>query len=137
VPGTSYPIEKNFINALPLGQRDFATKAVYNLSIEEMLKLVAKGQVDQSPFNTMAKRYDEETLQAIGEAVLLTKLSYLDISLLTLEQLNLCVKSVRLCFCHQDPLNIVKSTESSHPTFSRWLNNLLKAQALNKQLRSS
>ncbi|WP_044407693.1 type 2 periplasmic-binding domain-containing protein [Thiomicrospira microaerophila] len=137
MPGTSYPIEKNFINALPLSQRDFAIKAVYSLSIEDMLRLVAQGKVDQAPFNTMAKRYDEPTLQVIGEAVLLTKLSYLDISLLTLDQLNLCVKSVRRCFCHQDPRNIVKFTETSHPTFSRWLHNLLKTQAVNKQLRSS
>lgn len=128
MPGTSYPIEKNFINALPLSQRDFAIKAVYALSVDEMLKLVRCGEVAQPPFDSMAQRHAQETLQCIGEAVLLTKMTYMDVSLLTSEQVALCVKSVRLCFYNQDPSDLIKQTQTSHPVFSRWLTNLLKAQ---------
>ena len=135
MPGTSYPIEKNFINALPLSQRDFAIKVLYSLSIDEVLVLATLAKIEQAPFDKIAKRFDEDSLIAIGQAVLLTKLTYIDVSLLNLDQLNLCVKSVRLCFYNQDALDLVSLTESSHPTFSRWLNQLLKAQAT-QRLRS-
>ena len=124
MPGSSYSIEKNFINALPYRSRSFATRALYALTLDEMLIFLKKGHIERPPFQQALARLPISDIDATAKALLLTKLTYLDQSLLNQDQCFIALETVRDCFERQTIDNIILQHKESHSVFSQWLKRL-------------
>lgn len=125
MPGTSYHIERGFINALALNLRKPAIKALYRLSFGEMLRLAHEGSLSGTLHQDWLPKVSDEALQTMGRAVLLTKLTYLDTNLLSPEQARMCLEVVRFCANGEEPASLLNQWLASHRVFCDWLNRLL------------
>lgn len=124
MPGSSYSIEKNFINALPHRSRTFATRALYALTLDEMLIFLKTGRIERPLFQEALTRLPVGDIDATAKALLLTKLTYLDQSLLNMDQCRVALETVRDCFERQIIQDIILQHKESHSVFSQWLKRL-------------
>lgn len=131
MPGSSYSIEKNFINALPHRSRTFATRALYALTLDEMLVFLKTGAIERPPFEEALARLPVGDIATTAKALLLTKLTYLDQSLLNADQSRIALETVRDCFDRQTTRDIIQQHRESHSVFSQWLKRLNETHVTN------
>lgn len=120
MPGTSYNIEKGFINTLNFSNIPIAIELLYSLSIEEMVYLAKKGAITNNKINDLISEFSIEDAKEIGKIILLTKLTYFETKFLTENESKFLIEIVYFCIKEKTIQDILIRYKNRNNIFYNW-----------------